>query len=253
MVRRIEALVAVVALLSHCRASVARGQSAESPRGGYAVTGTVADRAGGPVADAEVSVMVRDTIVRSVRTDGMGHFALEELPTNEPTLRVRRPGFQPRTVSVRITRADHSATAFVTLDPAIAALDAVRIDDVAPDDRSPQLRAFYGRARANHFGHFLDERTLEELHPEHTSDALRGVPGVVVRPSRRIGNEVRIRGCAPLVWVNGVRNPHAELDDVSHGNDVAAIEVYSSAAGVPAEFFDRTASCGTILVWLKDR
>ena len=45
----------------------------------------------------------------------------------------------------------------------------------------------------------------------------------------------------------------AELDDVTRGGDVAAIEVYSSTAGVPAQYTDRSATCGTMLVWLKDR
>ena len=33
--------------------------------------------------------------------------------------------------------------------------------------------------------------------------------------------------------------------------EVAAMEVYYSFAGVPSRYFDRTATCGTILVWLK--
>jgi hypothetical protein len=44
---------------------------------------------------------------------------------------------------------------------------------------------------------------------------------------------------------------HAELDDVVQPGDVAAIEVYRDFAGVPAQYFTRTATCGTILVWTK--
>lgn len=79
------------------------------------------------------------------------------------------------------------------------------------------------------------------------------MPGVVVRPASRIGNDVKIRGCAPLVWIDGMRAKGAQIDEVTHGTDVAAIEVYESQAGVPAQFTDRSATCGTILIWLKDR
>jgi hypothetical protein len=50
-----------------------------------------------------------------------------------------------------------------------------------------------------------------------------------------------------------VRLPGAEIDEVTQGPDIAGIEVYTAFAGVPAQFFDRTAVCGTILVWTKHR
>jgi hypothetical protein len=124
---------------------------------------------------------------------------------------------------------------------------------IQTDDAEPleQLVEFHRHARSNPLGYFVDEQQMAALHTEYASEALRRVPGVVVRPSGRIGNQVRIRGCAPLVWVDRQRVPGAELDEVAHGGDVAAIEVYRSLSGVPAEFTDRTAVCGTIVVWLK--
>jgi hypothetical protein len=50
-----------------------------------------------------------------------------------------------------------------------------------------------------------------------------------------------------------MRTPGVEIDDVAHGNDLAALEIYSSLIGVPPQYADRTATCGTILVWLKTR
>ena len=119
------------------------------------------------------------------------------------------------------------------------------------DDRSHWLRDFDRRSTSNKLGYFLNEQQIQASHPQYTSDALRRVPGIVVLPARGIGNAVRIRGCAPLIWVDGQRAPGVELDEVTHGSDVAAMEVYRSLAGVPAEFTDRSAICGTILVWLK--
>jgi hypothetical protein len=74
---------------------------------------------------------------------------------------------------------------------------------------------------------------------------------------------VRLRGCGvrgqsaekvgPMVWLDGVRLVGAEIDEVTQATDIAAIEVYNSFAGVPAQYLDRSAVCGTILVWTKTR
>jgi Outer membrane receptor for ferrienterochelin and colicins len=127
-------------------------------------------------------------------------------------------------------------------------IPVIQTDDPPPLD---ELVEFHRHARSNPLGYFVDEEQMATLHADYASEALRRVPGVVVRPSGRIGNQVRIRGCAPLVWVDRQRVPGAELDDVAHAGDVAAMEVYRSLSGVPAEFTDRTAVCGTIIVWLK--
>jgi hypothetical protein len=216
---------------------------------GHSVIGTVADADGSLVEDAEIAVLRGDSATRSVRSDGNGRFRLDALPGDAANLRVRRLGFHERVVPVRLA-SDRPTTVFVKLDGAVAALGAVRIDEqgVESDGR---LGEFYARERSNHFGHFIDEAQLAEMRPEHTSDALRAVPGVVVRPSGGIGNVVKIRGCSPLVWVDGLRAPGGELDDLTRGPNVAAIEIYNSQAGVPAQYTDRTATCGTILVWQK--
>jgi len=132
-------------------------------------------------------------------------------------------------------------------------MDTIAI--VAPDsdeDRSSaNLRAFRARRRAGGMGYFLDEARLAAMRPALASEALRTVPGVVLRPTRRLVNEVRIRGCAPLVWIDGQRATGAELDDLVHGSNVAAMEVYVTMVGVPPQFADRSATCGTVLVWTR--
>jgi hypothetical protein len=216
------------------------------------ISGTVADKQGTVLADAEVAVVVRDSVLRSATTGDNGRFRIDHVAPGPVELRVQRVGFQISHVVVDASPLDRSI--FISLDPVIDVLDAVNVGgDSTARTLSPHLIEFYARARSSHLGYFLDEQKLKELRPEYTSDALRMVPGVVVRPSGRIGNDVKIRGCAPLVWVDGLRATGAQVDDVTHGSDVAAIEVYESTAGVPPQYTDRTATCGTILVWLKDR
>jgi hypothetical protein len=36
-------------------------------------------------------------------------------------------------------------------------------------------------------------------------------------------------------------------------SDMAAVEIYSSLAGLPPQFLDRTNPCGAIVVWSRDR
>jgi hypothetical protein len=217
----------------------------------YTVDGTVADEDGNVVGPADIELIEADSVTRHVRTDDGGRFSLSALASSHVVFRVRRVGFQPATIAIDVTAPSHSTTVLVKLHPVVNTLDPVHIAGSPPEALSPWLQAFHERQANNRFGHFVDEEDLDRLRPEHASDALRGIAGVLVAPGRRIGNQVLIRGCAPLIWVNGLRAVGAQIDDVVAGSDVAALEVYNSFAGVPAQFLDRSATCGTILVWLK--
>jgi hypothetical protein len=67
-----------------------------------------------------------------------------------------------------------------------------------------------------------------------------------------VGNLVRFRNCRPTIWLDGIRLQDAELDEVSSMDDVAAIEIYKSLAGLPQQFIDRTNPCGGILLWTRN-
>lgn len=239
----------------------------------YTVTGTVVNQEGATLADAEVSLVRRDSVVRRVRTDANGRFRIDALTEASNVIRIRRLGYHAKTLSVNIVTADRVANVFVSLDPSVATLDPMRVVDDEDDNMPPmdaRLEGFYKRAQTNSFGKYITEAMIAKAHPQWVSELMRMLPGVLVRPNKgtlnslsRFGNTVRFRNCGvqgqsaervgPLVWIDGVRMPGAELDDVTQGNDVAAIEVYSSLAGIPAQFFDRSAVCGTILVWTKNR
>jgi hypothetical protein len=275
MLSRASVVFAVVAL----GGSVARGAtqpavaSAAAVAATYTVTGTVVNQEGTTLADAEVSLLQHDSVTRRVRTDANGRFRVEGLTEASNVFRVRRLGYHAKTISVHIVTADRMANVFVTLDPSVASLDPMRVVDDEDDYMPPldaRLEGFYKRAQSNSFGRYITEAMIEKAHPQWVSELMRTLPGVMVRPNKatpdsrsRFGNTVRFRNCGvqwqssekvgPLVWVDGVRMPGAELDDVTQGNDVAAIEVYPSLAGIPAQFFDRSAVCGTILVWTKAR
>ena len=249
---RVLAAVALLASLNPARAGAQQTLDSAASHVIYAVSGTVVDQQGNTLGGAEVALIDREVATRLVHSDDRGRFRFDSLARDTGTIRVKRLGFRSRTMGLAIS-GPRPASIFVALEPASTSLAAVEVDESAPEYGSDQLAEFYARVKTNKMGHYLDEEQLAALHPEYTSEALRAVPGIVVRPARRIGNTVRIRGCAPMIWVDGLRAPNAELDEVTHGADVAAIEVYSSIAGVPAQYTDRSATCGTILVWLKVR
>jgi hypothetical protein len=247
-------LAALCVFPPRATASAQGAQQQSAPaRSGYGVSGTVADAEGTPIDAVEISIVQHDSTIRRVRAGDDGRFRIDGLPSPRFTLVARRLGFLPRTTRVSIDDGQHSTTVFVKLDAVADKLGTIYVDDAAPDTRDPDLREFYRRAQSNKLGYYIDENTMRALRPEFASEALRRVPGVVIRPSRRFGNDVRIRGCAPLVWIDGVRSPGAQIDDLVSGASVAAMEIYSSLAGVPPEYMDRSATCGTILVWLKSR
>ncbi|HSQ29355.1 MAG TPA: carboxypeptidase regulatory-like domain-containing protein [Gemmatimonadaceae bacterium] len=221
-------------------------------RTSYALSGTIADHDGKPVEGAEVTVIEHDSSTRRVRSDTAGRFELRSLVTPTVTLKIRRLGFASRIVDVAINGADRHSTVVIELEPVAAELAGVAVVDAA-DEPDARLRAYYSRKATNSFGRYIDGTLIETRRPQYLSEMLRSVSGVSISPSSRIGYRVLIRGCPPLVWLDGVRIPGAQLDEIIQPAEVAAMEVYNSFAGIPAQYFDRSATCGTILVWTRAR
>jgi hypothetical protein len=214
----------------------------------YTLAGTVTGLDGSAVSDAEITVLEGMVDSLRLRTDTAGKFRAGGLTTASVTVRVRRLGYQPKSVDVTLREA--SSPVVIVLEPNPAELGTVKIREIAaePDGR---LREFYARRVSNSFGKYFEQSEIEKRRPQFISEMFRQVPGVSLSASGRVGNTLRIRGCPPLVWVDGVRVPKSQIDEVVSPSDVAAVEIYSSFAGIPAQYFDRTATCGTILVWSR--
>lgn len=241
-----EVLALAVAPSDATRPWLARVDSHGEP---YTLTGRVVATGGRPIPSADVVVVEPHTAERTLHSDSAGYFRAA-LATPSAVLRVRAVGFEPRTVAVSMPADTHQSSVTIELDQVSARLDTVKVaDDSAGGDT--KLREFYARKASNSFARFFDAADIEQKKPRLVSELLRSTPGIQLQPSTRIGNLVLIRGCAPLVWVDGVRMPGVQLDEAVAPDDVAALEIYNSFAGIPARYFDRTATCGTILVWLK--
>ncbi len=227
--------------------------SGQSPRAASrAIAGIVVDSARAPVPGAEVRQIAGDTIRSLARTADDGRFVLVVAQATPASIRVRRMGFIEAAVAIPL-RQSVTDTLVVVLAEVPASL--AEIDVVAPEEEmAGWLREFYQRRRSNSFGRYFTRQTIQDAGKYHMSELLRMTPGVTLAPGRRFGYVVRMRGCrdAPMIWLDGSRLPGAELDDISKPADIAAMEVYTSSAGVPVQFMDRSnRGCGTILLWTR--
>jgi len=157
---------------------------------------------------------------------------------------VRRVGYAPFLEGFTVHETSAPDSFRVVLKPfALPGIEITADSGYAPAE-------YYARKSANHFGRFIDGDVLMKSDSRLVSDALRMVPGVTMTPSK-FGNRLKIRGCRPTVWVNGVRADLAEVDDVGLIDDIAALEVYNSTAGLPPQYVDITNHCGAVLIWSK--
>lgn len=235
----------VLGLIGFLLGAVAPVAGAQGATGTLSGRVTSAGDVAAPVASAEVRVYAGGPLVASARTDSAGRFTLAGLPDQRVEVHVRRLGFNPRSVTLLpgVTVLD------VRLEPMPTELDEVLVHARVQNSRGRLTQFYANRARAQ-FGRFFDPEEIEERKPRRMSDLMRFVPGVRLHPGR-LGSVVRIRGCRPLLWVDGQRIVEAELDEFVNMNDVAAVEVYNSFAGIPPQYVDRKTNCGAVVVWTR--
>lgn len=209
------------------------------------VAGRITGQNGAPVARAEVRLVSAGDLLALTLSSDSGDYVFAGLrPAARYTVRVRRLGYKPVEADVVAGEAHD-----VVLELIPAELERVVVEERRRLE-SIKLQDFHRHRERARFGQFFDEASIREKHPRHLSDLMRFVPGARLIPGR-IGNVVRIRGCRPMLWVDGVRVPGAELDETVNMDDVLAVEVYNSFAGIPPQYVDRRSNCGAVIVWTK--
>ena len=231
--------------------AICAAQRAGPARPVYTLVGRVVDSAGTAVPQAQIELLASGLVVARLRSDTTGHFRARDIGARVLHVSVRRLGFEPDTVTVQVPADRDQTDVQIVLAPAAVQLSATEV--LAEHKADIRLHSFYERQADNKYGSYIAPATIERRQPMFISELLRSVPGVKVQPSARAGNRVTIRGCAPVVWVDGARMQDAQVDDVVEPQDVAAIEIYRSFSGLPSQYFDRSANCGTIIVWTKIR
>src|SRR2546421_633123 len=85
-----------------------------------------------------------------------------------------------------------------------------RVENVVVLGQNSRLREFYQRRTSHGAGTFLTQDDIRKLNPQFTSDVFKRVPGASIR-SARFGNAIRLRGCRPKVWMDGIPMRDIEL------------------------------------------
>lgn len=231
----------------HVAASLA---VAQSPAG--RVTGSVVSTDGERVIGADVHVV--GAAGPGAISEDDGTFAFFVTGNATPRLAVRRIGFAPETVSVRIPQ-DSTPPLVVRLVRVPMQIRPVVVT-ASPSEANTTMALVRERARRSGNGYFLFRDQFMKSNPAQFTDILRHVPGVRFVRTPTDPQTVRLRQnpCTPLYWVDGVALPGIPFDPNSQPvNSVEAIEIYSSPSTIPPQFTGPAFAqgCGSIVIWTR--
>ena len=215
------------------------------------LTGSVADTSGAPILGAKVTVVGSTA---EAETDEKGNFRLGNVPLGQASVRVRRLGFLPFEVALRLAQKT-GAEVRVRMIPVAVTLPAV----VVRPGRviyTGRLAGYYSRLEKKSSGYFISREDIDRDHPSTTGQLLQRVPGVRAMRGRGGITGIRMRGrtCWPLVFIDGTPMPAGEVDlDSFVPSSIQGIELYLGSTTAPmAYIYDRfLSSCGTILIWSR--
>ena len=225
----------------------ARGQTPTTPAQIYELSGLVLDASRNPIGSVELTVQQDGRAARLVRTGDDGRFFIAEVSRGSATIRARRLGYKARTALFDVGPTSPRSSLEIALEAVPSELRSVDVTS-----SGGRLDRFYQHRKEYAFGQFIDRQEIQKRGVRFSSDLFRTVTGASLRPSQRFGSQIRLRGCQPRIWVDGVPLQDAELDDVTTPAEIAGVEVYASASLVPAEYMDRWGrACGAIIVWTR--
>src|SRR5687767_2236298 len=139
------------------------------------VKGIVTDVSRAPIAGVEIAAVVGMSLVKQTLSAENGSFNLGPLPVGAVSLRLRRLGFEPRTVDIQLA-ADASAPLDIMLKPRPADLADVLIE--ANANEKARLREFYEhREQRNSYAKFYDQAEIRKKGSTNTSELFRSLPG----------------------------------------------------------------------------
>ena len=248
--------IALLRAAQRARLRVARGillsatfaSGIQAQQNSARVRGTVHDSSGVPVALAQL------TLQRVVGiSDSAGRFLLEGLPGGANTLLVRRMGYEPLSISLILADGRTDSVRLI-----LAAIPRELEGITATDERARLRLAEFYRHRQNGMGYYFDRKQIEERRVQRLTDLLRRMSGVRVFPDRsgrllvRMTRTAGTRDCPPDFWIDGVRAPFLNPDDVPL-TDIEALEIYRGNSALPPEFLGRSGNpqCGAIIIWTR--
>jgi hypothetical protein len=262
--------IAVIATLAPAqRASAQAGTTAGS------FVGSVArDSAGHGIPQAEVRL---PDLRRLTTTNYLGEFRFAGLAAGTHAVLVRSIGFAPYEDSI-VVKAGSMVERDYVMSVALRTLDTVRTTTAAMRFLSPALNAVEARRTTHAGGSFIMDSVLRASENEKLPDLLGRMPGIVKVPvgantylasGRATGDGGPVflsrsganAWCFVTVYENGIKTfqgpsgsgnapPDFNRMNVS---DYSAVEYYPGGASLPPQFNATGSSCGTLLLWTRER
>lgn len=207
---------------------------------------------------ANARVSIEEQLIES-RTDADGHFELPGLKSGGHTVRIRRVGYDPWSVSINLEVPEPMRVNFgeIKLTPA----EAVTLEDIVVEGEefraSMLMRDFMTRMHTEQ-GTFITYEDIERIDPVNTSDIFRTIPGMntlgggQIISARGAGSMQGFEPCTVQYYLDGVK-VSSDVIDVVMPDVIAGIEIYNGSATIPHIFRSQSnANCGVIAVWMKD-
>jgi hypothetical protein len=217
------------------------------------VTGAVSNTEDGkPVPGVVVSIT--GTELRR-ETDTNGVFRFTEVPAGPLELRTAHLGFSPVDHRMDIEQG-RVYDVVIRLTPRAIPLDPLTVSVSVKELLPLGLASFYARVDRGSSGRFVLREEIEQRSQRLATDLLI-TAGVNV-----VGQALYMKrlGCAPTVYLDGIKVTHREPPQPGEAFDAAnillpfdieGIEVYAGAASVPPEFGGSSAGCGVIAIWSR--
>jgi hypothetical protein len=208
--------------------------------GTAALTGTVRNSTGQPLADVLVRVV---DAAGSSRTDSLGHFRLSGLPAGSQLVEALRIGYFIGRKPVEL-RSGRTIDVQLSIDR-IVSLDSIRV--VAQRSRYKEFE----QHKRSPTGRYFTEDQIAQRHAYETAELFRLIPGFRIVGEGYDTKVVSTRGtgfnrtCSPNVVIDNMQNQDLS---VVRPNDIGAMEVYNDGVGGPP---GANRGCGVIVIWTK--
>ncbi len=210
------------------------------------VSGTVREDSTGRALEG-VEIVIRDQ--RAV-TDARGRYVLAGVPKGDHIALARMVGFRPVRFALKGNQRD-TTWADVLLVPLVQPLEPVNVEAKPGRIAADRLRTFEDNRRMG-FGKFLDSTYLRKWDAVGFRDLVARVPGVRVVCRGRSCYAISLHSrCPMLVFVDGMPS---RLNDIGRDwrvSELEAVEIYRSAAEIPAEYNSASSACGVLALWTR--
>jgi hypothetical protein len=238
-----------------------------TPLAGQTVRGKVLDAAtGAGIPEAVVrAVSGGDNEVGRARTAADGSFRMQLRSATPVRIEAQRTGYRPTLTAEFPVALREAVEVEVRLSATAVALEPLRVTArvAPPRRRSLELNGVYDRERLG-FGRRLFREDIERqpnmnlgqiLSRVNGTRLIRGGRNEYIVFTRAAGTFALVgRSCLPTLYVDGVKVAYGggmDINSVVTPEMLEAVELYASAAQIPAQYNGMDSGCGVILIWTR--